>query len=171
MAFYDVEDFEWAQDLAANWMAIRAEYEPIFEESLRETDELYEEGGEIFALILDGEQLRPNCALCPVTTSLLDLVPNMEQAAFVTLNPNTTIPIHPRENKALRFHMGLIVPDKCGMIVDGIICPWLEGGVSIFDDELHSTGWNVNPKISRVILMIDFVPTHPLPKPLDSFNT
>jgi beta-hydroxylase len=170
MAFYDVEDFEWAQDMAANWMAIRAEYEPIYEESLIETDELYAEGGEIFALYYDKERVQSNCALCPVTTSLLEMVPNIWQAAFVTLNPQSNTPSNSRSEKTLRLHMGLIVPEKCGMIVDGILCPWIEGGVSIFDESLHYSGWNTSKKISRVIFMIDFYPNQPLPVPMDLFD-
>lgn len=66
-----------------------------------------------------------------------------------------------------RFHLGLLVPDDCGVQLGEVRLSWVEGEWLAFDDvQVHST-WNHSDR-DRVVLSLDF--EHPdLPVPRQAY--
>jgi len=112
-----------------------------------------------FILYGFGTRLDRNCAQAPVTASLLDKVPNIQNAWFSILAPGYHIPRHTGVSTGiLRTHLGLIVPhlaEKCRMEVDREICVWRPGEAFVFDDTYEHEVWNHTHQ-ERVILIFDF---------------
>ena len=64
-----------------------------------------------FILFGFGNKLEKNCTQAPVTTRLLEAVPNLQTAWFSILSPGYHIPAHRGVSKGiLRAHLGLIIP-------------------------------------------------------------
>ena len=57
-------------------------------------------------------------------------------------------------NSRLRVHMGIAIPDDCGMIVDGEARTWVEGRCTVFDDSFVHSVWQ-NSTQARIILIVD----------------
>lgn len=57
-------------------------------------------------------------------------------------------------NSRLRVHMGISIPDDCGMIVDGEARTWVEGRCTVFDDSFVHSVWQ-NSTQARIILIVD----------------
>ena len=169
MTYYSPEHFPWAMDLADNWLAIRAEYESLHDEILMSNPEeqLYEGGWDVFGLHAFGEPMHKNCEMCPVTTELVRMVPDMTTAGFSVLKPGSHIlPHNGSDDTVLRFHLGLVIPPGCALRVDDTMCPWVEGGCIIFDDTIEHEAWNGSMKTTRAILLLDFIKPQELPPPL-----
>ncbi len=110
--------------------------------------------------------------LCPVTTRLLDEVPDLQAAVFSMLAPGTHIPAHRGVYKGLiNYHLGVIVPkraEKCRMKVGDEWIVWQQGQAHVFDDTNTHEVWNDSGE-ERVVLMIQFhrplrAPGHQLSK-------
>ncbi len=112
-----------------------------------------------FILYGFGARLDKNCRQAPITTSLLERVPNIQSAWFSILGPNYHIPPHRGVTKGiLRAHMGLIIPKdtkNCYMRVEDQIKVWQRGEIFVFDDTYTHEVFN-NTDDERVILLFDF---------------
>ena len=173
MTYYSPEHFPWAIQLAENWLAIRTEYEQLHDEMLMSwpEEDMYEGGWDVFGLQAFGTPMHDNCELCPVTTELCRRVPNMTTAGFSVLKPGSHILPHVGySDNVLRFHLGLIVPAGCALKVGNTVCPWLEGGCIVFDDTVEHEAWNSHEKITRAILLVDFLKPKRLPPPMEPFS-
>jgi beta-hydroxylase len=173
MTYYSPEHFPWAIGLAENWFAIRTEYEQLHDEMLMSWsgEEMYEGGWEVFGLQAFGKPLYENCEMCPVTTELVRMVPEMTTAGFSVLKPGSHILPHQGCcDHMLRFHLGLIVPPGCALKVGDTMCPWVEGGCIVFDDTVEHEAWNSHEKTSRAILLVDFLKPQYLPPPMEPFS-
>lgn len=62
-------------------------------------------------------------------------------------------------NSRLRVHMGITVPDDCGIIVDGEERSWVEGQCMVFDDSFVHSVWQNSTEV-RIILIVDI--WHPM---------
>jgi beta-hydroxylase len=106
-----------------------------------------------------GEKLEKNCKQAPVTTRLLEAVPNLQTAWFSILGQGYHIPAHRGVTKGiLRAHLGLIIPndaEKCRMRVGDTINVWHPGEIFVFDDTYEHEVWNDTTQ-ERVILLFDF---------------
>jgi len=106
-----------------------------------------------------GLKMEKNCRLAPVTTRLLEQVPNLQTAWFSILSPGYHIPAHRGVTKGiLRAHLGLIIPqeaEKCWLRVDDTINVWRPGQIFVFDDTYEHEVYN-NTDEERVILLFDF---------------
>ena len=100
-----------------------------------------------------------NCKHAPVTTRLLEAVPNLQTAWFSILSPGYHIPAHRGVSKGIvRAHLGLIIPkeaEKCRMRVGDTINVWRPGEIFVFDDTYEHEVWN-DTEEERVILLFDF---------------
>jgi aspartyl/asparaginyl beta-hydroxylase (cupin superfamily) len=173
MTYYSPEDFPWAVDIADNWRAIRTEYEQLHDNMLMSwpESEIYEGGWEVFGLHAFGNVMHDNCDLCPVTTELVRKIPDMTTSGFSVLKPGSHILPHTGyTDTVLRFHLGLIVPTGCAIQVGDTISPWVEGGCIIFDDTVEHEAWNSHDKITRAILLVDFLKPDLLPKPMEPYS-
>lgn len=112
-----------------------------------------------FFLFGFGTKFPKSCEFAPITTSLLDNVPNLQSAWYSILAPGYHIPAHQGVSRGiLRVHLGLIVPkerEKCRLRVKDIFKTWKPGEVFVFDDTYDHEVWN-DTKEERVVLLFDF---------------
>ncbi len=158
--FQDVSNFLFVKTLESNWLEIQQEalnlrsndYHPWGEKHLYNND-----GWDVFILYYAGKKIDKNCAACPKTAKLLDNVPYMVTAGFSLLRPDTYIEPHQGfSTPVLRCHLGLVVPQSCGIRVLDQTRQWEEGKCLIFDDASEHEAWNKGNSI-RIILLVDFL--------------
>merc|ERR1712013_677576 len=100
--------------------------------------------------------IRDICTIAPTTCSLVTGMPS----AFCTskwsvLGPNSHIGLHcSPTNARLRIHLGLKVPEGCGMRIGDKEVAWKEGEIMIFDDSFEHEVWN-NGTEERTIFILD----------------
>ena len=94
---------------------------------------------------------------CPVTTSLVKSLPEVQLAMFSILEPGAKIKVHTGPFKGcLRYHLGLKTPnnDKCRILVDGEEYSWRDGEDVLFDDTYEHEVENKTDQV-RIILFCD----------------
>lgn len=169
MPVHESKDFPFLKDFTDNWKTIEAEVREILKH--REAipvfqavspDQMRISKGKkwrTFILFGFGTKLEKNCSQAPVTTALLEKVPELQTAWFSILGPGYHIPAHRGVTKGiLRAHLGLIIPheaEKCYMRVAHTINVWRPGEIFVFDDTYEHEVFN-NTKDERVILLFDF---------------
>lgn len=165
----DIKDFPELATITAEWKTIRAEIQevlkhreavPVFQDVSPDQKRIAKGNNwRTFILYGFGEKLPKNCAKTPVTTKLLEQIPNLQTAWFSILAPGYHIPAHRGVSKGiLRAHLGLIIPkdaEKCRLRVADEICVWREGEIFVFDDTYDHEVWNDTDE-ERVILLFDF---------------
>lgn len=156
--FYDSAQFEFVQALESNWQVIREELNCLRQGDFIPWPEkyLYGKGWDTFGLYGFGVKIAKNCELCPETTRLIEQIPDLTTAGFSSLAPGTHIEPHTGyPDGLLRCHLGLSVPDKCGIRVGPEIRSWTEGRCLVFDDTTEHEAWNQSEQ-TRVVLLLDF---------------
>jgi ornithine lipid ester-linked acyl 2-hydroxylase len=179
--FFEPKDFPWASKIETEWKTIRAELDvlmahrddiPNFQDFSKAQRALTQgDQWKTFFLYSFGHKLKENCARCPETDRIVNLIPGMKTAMFSILSPHKHIPPHRGPYKGvLRYHLGLIIPDPPGssrIRVGTDIRSWQEGKSMIFDDSNEHEVWNENDSY-RVVLFVDFV--RPTIFPLSAVN-
>lgn len=101
----------------------------------------------------------------PCLAATLETLPLMRlddrpvEAFLSVLHPGTRIPAHfGVANHRLTVHLPLIVPDKCGLSVNGIARQTVAGSVMIFDDSFSHHAWNDSDSIRVVLIFEIWVP-------------
>lgn len=164
----DNDLFPWAQELQAQWPAIREELDqlmaqrdrlPNFQEISPDQYRISPDAQwKTFLFYGFGERIDFGCSMCPRTAEALDRIPNLSTAFFSILAPGKHVPRHRGVTKGLvRAHLGLRVPsepDDCLMQVGDHNCIWREGELFFFDDTYPHEVWN-NTSESRAVLLID----------------
>jgi len=160
--FFESSEFEFAQNLEANWLTIKSELEQVA--NLEgggfkpwPDKKLYDTGTwGVLPFYAFGNRVDANCELCPETVKLVEAIPDMTTASFSALEPGTHIRAHVGySDEVLRCHLGLIVPEGAVIRVSDEIRPWQNGKCLIFDDTFEHEVWNRSDK-TRVVLLIDF---------------
>jgi beta-hydroxylase len=165
----DNRHFPYLEPLCENWQAIRDEVRailkhrdavPLFQEVSTDQKRIARDTSwRTFILYGFGLKAEKNCRQAPVTSALLEQIPNLQTAWFSILAPGYHIPAHRGVSKGIiRGHLGLIIPterDKCRMRVDDKICVWREGEIVVFDDTFEHEVWNDTSE-ERVVLLFDF---------------
>ena len=112
-----------------------------------------------------------NCRRCPSTDRALQSIPGLQTAMFSILEPGKQIPTHRGPiNGLLRYHLGLVIPDKgtsSGIRIGDKDFHWQVGKSLIFDDTVEHTAWNRSDQ-QRVIVFVDF--ERPLRFPVNLLN-
>jgi hypothetical protein len=94
----------------------------------------------------------------PTTVNLLNEIKNVITCCFLKLSKNSRLDKHygynPSSNYILRNHLGLKIPDNCGLWVNGEIKYHKENSWITFDDSKLHTAFN-NSNEERYILLID----------------
>jgi ornithine lipid ester-linked acyl 2-hydroxylase len=161
--------FPFLKEFTDNWEAIVAEAKEILKnrEEIPAFQEVSPDQNMIatgknwrtFFLFGFGERLVNNCAKAPVTTALLEKVPNLQISWFSILSPGYHIPPHRGVTKGIvRAHLGLIIPkdaEKCRIRVGDQIRVWKPGEIFVLDDTYEHEVWNDTTE-ERVILIFDF---------------
>lgn len=75
------------------------------------------------------------------------------------MKPGVALPPH-RDmiNTSLTCHLGIIIPEDCGIKVDSKIRGWMRGKTLFFDDSFEHEAWNKSNQ-ERVVLSFDL--SHP----------
>lgn len=165
----DSKYFQFLDTFTQNWQDIRAETLEILKH--REAIPAFQDvspdqyriakgtNWRTFILFGFGKKLEKNCQKAPITTRLLESVPNLQTAWFSILSPGYHIPAHRGVTKGiLRAHLGLIIPkdtEKCRLRVGDTINVWHPGKIFVFDDTYEHEVWN-DTEEERVILLFDF---------------
>jgi aspartyl/asparaginyl beta-hydroxylase (cupin superfamily) len=169
MPIHDNKDFPFLKPFVDNWKGIHAEIVEILKH--REAVPLFQEvspdqmriakgnNWRTFILYGFGTKLEKNCKQAPLTTQILESIPNLQTAWFSILGPGYHIPAHRGVSKGiLRSHLGLIIPkdaEKCRIRVGDKIQVWRPGEIFVFDDTYEHEVWN-DTDDERVILLFDF---------------
>jgi len=106
-----------------------------------------------------GRPNEENLARCPTTASIIDkhrtITTSTGLIYFSSLDPQTRVAPHQGPtNLRLRCHLGLEVPESCGMRVGGLTGSWEEGRCVVFDDSFWHEVWNESDR-RRLVLILD----------------
>jgi aspartate beta-hydroxylase len=94
-----------------------------------------------------------------VTRALVELCPLVNVISLLAMQPGTRLPPHSdRANWLVSTHMGLVVPDGCGIRVGGDTRTWPVGKCISFDNSYEHSAWNDSRSV-RIILAVHHV--HP----------
>lgn len=112
-----------------------------------------------WGLIYKDVALGKNAELCPLTTAMLKVIPGIRIAGFSVMTPKSVIKPH-RDTTGIKYgslayHLGLDVPGKCHLVVNGEKEEEVNGKVIIFDSTYLHSAYNKSKK-DRCILYIDF---------------
>lgn len=160
--WHDPGGFAWVPELEAAFPAIRDEALALLEAGRFAADpvngNLTEGSWQEVRLYSEGHRVGVNCSHAPRTAEAAGTILGATTAGLVffsVLAPGTRV--HPHcgpHNARLRCHLGLVVPDGCGLRVGGQTGTWEEGKVIVFDDSFEHEVWN-NSTASRIVLIID----------------
>jgi beta-hydroxylase len=161
-------DFPWMAELEARWEEIAGEVDALIAEriALPEVADVagFDQGNEgswtTYTLYTYGTWLPRQCERCPITTSLVRSIPNLQVAGFSVLGPHSHLPRHRGPNRgALRYQIGLRIPEPVGssrIQVGDTLHVWSEGASMVFDHSVHHEAWNDSDG-DRYLLFIEFV--------------
>lgn len=115
---------------------------------------------DILPLYQRGRKNVGNCALCPITTEIIESHETVRTLAglsyFSRLGPRTHVAAHVGPtNVRIRCHLGLSIPSgRCGIRIADKEYGWKEGECIVFDDSLPHEAWNDTDK-ERTVLIVD----------------
>ena len=161
--------FAWADELEANWQAIRdealavmandANTPPLRELSPDHRGIARDNHWRCFFIWGYGKRVARNADLCPQTTRAVERIPGLLSAFYSIHTPGTLVPEHRGVSKTIvNCHLPLDVPagaEQCGIEIDGRTHGWTEGETLIFDDTYRHSAWN-HTQCPRVILLVQF---------------
>jgi ornithine lipid ester-linked acyl 2-hydroxylase len=176
--FFDPNDFAWVRDVERRYPELRAEVDVALEspemipgfEEIQEVQSKLSNDRKWKVIVFRGfgEAFNENAELFPATMSALGKIPGWTTAMYSILEPNKTLPPHyGHYNGVLRYHLGIRVPEKCGIKVKDETRYWQDGSSLIFDDSFQHSAWNLSAE-PRVVLFVDFL--RPLLFPLNIMN-
>lgn len=158
--FFNEADYEFIGVLERNWKLIREEFMSLEKSLLQAWGQhwLYgEKGWDVFGLMAFGKLLPQNIERCPKTAEIVSSIPGVTSVAFSQLGPNVHIRPHVGiTDQVYRLHLGVVVPEGCGIRVGSETRFWEEGKCMVFDDTYEHEAWNRSDQI-RTVLLIDFL--------------
>ncbi|WP_237442444.1 aspartyl/asparaginyl beta-hydroxylase domain-containing protein [Saccharibacter sp. 17.LH.SD] len=168
-AIFDPSILPWTRLLQNNWTLIREEALNIRAEDIPSLGEISPDHGRIaadrrwksFFLEGYGYKREENRQRAPMTSSLIDQIPDVCTASFSVIEPGGHIPRHRGMTKGmLNCHLSLKTPqdrDNCWIqLEEGSHLhklPWKEGDILLFDDTYNHEVWN-NTNEERYILFV-----------------
>jgi hypothetical protein len=175
--FVDPRQLSYTKLLEANFPEIRQEllavigrkrWSPYLDRKAYRGTAMY------LLLYARGRKNPSTCRLCPVTTKVLEAIPNIRQAVFGFLGPGAYISPHRGTAGVLRVHLGLIAePGKAAWRVGGETRECVEGKVTVFEDGCLHEAWN-RGESHRVTLICDPPAPHlrpdEVPKVLENYE-
>ncbi|MBN3821833.1 aspartyl/asparaginyl beta-hydroxylase domain-containing protein [Paraburkholderia sp. Se-20369] len=156
--FLDPSTFAFTEPLAAHWRTVHAECAALPAREFVAWPEtgLYNQGWDVYGLVLQGRPLIENCIFCPDTAALLERVPGVRTAGFSRLASGTVIAPHVGYSGAvLRLHLTLRAAGDCGLRVGAEVRRWAPGQCLVFDDTVEHEAWN-RSDAERIVLLVDF---------------
>ena len=160
-AWHDASAFPIARELEAKATSIAREFRALDPALFhRESEAIAREGDWDVGLLLErGRRNEPLCERCPETLAVLSahrVVRGLAGLAYFSrLGPGARVAPHRGPtNLRLRCHLGIAVPEGCGLSVDGIAGGWREGRCVVFDDSFEHAAWNASAR-ERIVLIVD----------------
>ena len=144
--------------LEANSHLILAELEQLTINRFTSWGEQYPDqtGWSTFSFYTYGLKLESNCRSCLTTARLLEQIPNLVTARFAVLTPGTYLTHQStRPNGLLCCHLGLMIPEQCGIQIAHMQQTWHQGKCLIFDNAVERTVWNWSDD-AHAVLSIEF---------------
>ncbi len=161
MPWHDPQKFRLVRDLEAVADEIAAEVHALGGGGFQEEAERIKRSGRWSVLFLyeRGRKNEHNCSLCPQTVAAIEANRTVLSlgglAYFSMLEPGTRIAPHTGPtNMRLRCHLGIDVPEGCGLRVGGIERTWEERRCLVFDDSFRHEAWNDGNR-PRIALVVD----------------
>jgi len=177
-AFFDTDDFDWVKDVEARFPLITEEVNtvmsnhdliPTFQAIQKDQEDLTND--DLWKVVVFrgyGTNVKEIISSFPEIMKTLNMIPGWSTGMISILSPGKKIPVHEGPYAGvLRYHLGLKIPENCGIQVKRISKEWVEGKSLIFDDSFEHRAWNQSSE-SRAILFVDFL--RPLPFPLNVLN-
>lgn len=118
--FLDLQEYGFVDILRDAWTDIRDECLALPTDSFVPwvQREMYGEGWSVYGLVAFGTRIEPALAACPRTAAAIEAIPGLTTAGFSRLAPDTHIKPHEGwVTTVYRGHLGLLVPDGCGLRV------------------------------------------------------
>jgi len=165
--FWDASQFDWVPRLEAAYETIKNELMQLRSDTAafgpHPQADLVGAGTWAEYHFFEAEKkFEENCARCPETTAIIESIGAAQSCAlkyFSALAPATRVRPHCGPyNLRLRCHLGLVIPDHCGMRVGVEVRTWHEGKCLVFDDSFFHESWNESDR-TRIVLLLDFI--HP----------
>jgi hypothetical protein len=161
MPWHEAQQFRLARDLEAAADTVAAEVHALAGSGFHEEAENINRSGRWNVLFLyeRGRKNEHNCSLCPQTAAIIEANRTVLSlgglAYFSMLEPGTQVAPHRGPtNIRLRCHLGVDVPQRCGLRVGGVERTWEEGRCLVFDDSFTHEAWN-NSAQPRLVLVVD----------------
>lgn len=169
----DLSEFWFVPYLEQNFAAILAEVESVRDPQDHGFTPVDGPGGPVLykggkwehaILYHDGVRMEETCRLFPVTSALLERIPEVTTEswglAYVSwLHPGTHITSHcGPSNGRLRLHFGIKVPSNVKMRVGDQEFTWQPGKCVVIDDSFEHEVWHRGHE-PRIVLILDFL--HP----------
>lgn len=158
--FYDPSIYPELKEIAANTDVIRDEITQRLKWYEWPERHLYKDDAtwHVYPLYGFDTWVESNCARVPETTRLLKTIPGLKTAIFSRLAPGTTLTPHygwaSLANRVLRCHLGVVVPDNCGVWVEGETRQQHPNQWLVFDDSRLHSGFNGSDR-PRIVLLLD----------------
>lgn len=159
--WWNARDFAVARDLERMASAIAREIRTVDLACFQSESEAIPRDGSwsVCFLYERGRKRYEHCRLLPITTEIVEAHRTVRTQSGLTyfsrMAPNTLVGAHRGPtNMRLRCHLGIDVPDDCGITVDGITRSWREGECIVFDDSFVHEVWNASNK-PRLIFIVD----------------
>lgn len=179
--WYEREEFDWAERVEAATPAILEELATIRDQGegfapylhgVSQTGNTTTYTGEDFSVLADSMEwnayhlmkageIETNTARCPRTMELMQSLPLAEARAYMPeiffsiLRPGAHIVPHfGQMNIRLTVHLGLDIPERCGLRVHEESREWQAGKLLVFDDSFRHEAWNHSDQ-ERVVLIFE----------------
>jgi aspartate beta-hydroxylase len=179
--WFESDEFEWAEhvesatsivhDELAQLLASQAEFTPYCTET--DSANVISAAGTDFSslagsmswnalhLYQNSHLIDKSASQCPNTMALMDSLPmprirnHSPEIFFSCLQPDGhIIPHHGLMNVRLTVHLGLVVPEGCGIRVGDETRTWEPGRLLFFDDSYEHEAWNRGAS-DRVVLILE----------------
>ena len=155
------QQFQLVRDLEAAADKIAAEVRALAGREFQDQAENIDRTGRWSVLFLyeRGRKNEHICSQCPETVAAIEANRTVLSlgglAYFSRLEPGTQVAPHTGPtNMRLRCHLGIDVPEGCGLRVGGTTRKWQEGRCVVFDDSFTHEVWNTSDR-ERVVLVVD----------------
>jgi hypothetical protein len=159
--WYEPSDFSFCCEVEGAALIVRAEAENIVRSSQAlqpvQRDHYVPTGRWDAIFIRVGSTwVEENRRLCPQAFRLTESIPRLSQLSMISVlsGGGHIAPHWGRWNCRLTLHVGLSIPENCGLRVGGETRTWEPGKLLIFDDTFEHEAWNRSDK-PRCVLLFD----------------
>ena len=162
-------------DIEAEWLAYsKSGYKiaprinlSVFGESLKNQDDDWK----YYLIWRHGKFTEAALTLFPKTTKIVSSLDyflySLGEVVLIVMESGVVLPPHTDHiNTSLTCHLGVKIPDNCGIRVDGETRCWIRGKTLFFDDSFQHEAWNKSKEV-RVVLSLDLY--HPELKKVEKF--